>query len=515
MRYELRDLPLDGSGPVYTQIYRSVRGAILGGRVPAGTKLPATRALAADLAVSRTTILAAYDQLLAEGYAEARVGAGTFVAPQIATPSPPPTAATPPPSTNESSPNISSVGHPRLGVASTELPRLSRWGKTLARRQPRRAFEAAVSDRAAVRFDFLPCVPDLERLSDDSWRRTLSRTAHAALPRTHDYADPAGSPALRQELAAYLWRARGVRCRPEQIVVVGGVAQALDLSARLFLDVGDAALLEEPHYQGARRVFGTTGAKLVGAPVDEQGANLSLVSNEDLARCKLAYVTPSHQYPTGAVMTLARRLELLAWAKANDAYIVEDDYDSEFRYAGRAIEALKSLDDADRVLYVGTFSKTLFPSLRIAYLVLPLRLVELYRCAKWLSDWASPTFEQEALAAFIHSGDFERHARRARTLYGRSRKALLDAVGTFLPNARFGDSHAGLHVRVELPGVAASAWPEIDECARSQGVGVYSTEACYFEARADLELALGFTRVPDAEIAEGIRRLAAAIESVT
>ena len=225
------------------------------------------------------------------------------------------------------------------------------------------------------------------------------------------------------------------------------------------------------------------GARFHGAPVDDSGADITRVAPDVLARCKLAYLTPSHQYPTGAVMSLARRLEVLRWADAHDAYVIEDDYDSEFRYSGRAIEAMKSLDGSGRVIYVGTFSKTLFPSLRIAYVALPDALVEPFRSAKWLSDWASPRFEQEALADFLASGDFERHTRRARTLYGRSREALLAAIGEHLRplGAEYRDSQAGLHLRVRLPGLQRRDFDEVDRRAREADVAVYSTQGCYLE----------------------------------
>ncbi|MCA9509831.1 MAG: PLP-dependent aminotransferase family protein, partial [Myxococcales bacterium] len=331
-----------------------------------------------------------------------------------------------------------------------------------------------------------------------------------------DYADPSGSRALRDALAAHLLRARGVRARADRIVVVGGVAQALDLCARLFVDPGDAVLVEDPGYLGARRVFGAAGAELVAGPVDASGLDLARVDAGALARCKLAYVTPSHQFPMGSVMSLRRRLDLLAWAHARGAFVVEDDYDSEFRYAGRAIEALASLDERGNVVYVGTFSKTLFPALRTAYLALPEPLVELVRAAKWLADWASPTFEQEALARFLASGDFERHVRRARTLYGRARAALLDAIARELgARAVVRDGRAGLHLLVRLPDVAASAWPAIDARARAHGLAVYDARPFHLSPpapAAPLELVLGFTRIDERDVAAGVAALAACLE---
>jgi GntR family transcriptional regulator/MocR family aminotransferase len=365
--------------------------------------------------------------------------------------------------------------------------------------------------------DFRPCVPDLERLPNESWRRSLVRTAHHLPSTAFDYADPAGSPSLREAIAGYLARARGVRCTAEEVVIVGGVAQALDLAARLFLDPGDAVLLEDPHYLGARRSFEVAGARLVGAPVDADGLDLSGLDPADARACRLAYVTPSHQFPTGSVLSLVRRQELLRWAEAQNGFILEDDYDSEFRYAGRAIEALKSLDQGGRVLYTGTFSKTLFPSLRIAYLVLPPSVAPLFRSARWLSDWAAPTLEQEALARFLESGDFERHLRRARTLYAESREALLKAIeaelGAFEPTFR--DSHAGLHLLIRFPGLSGQRLPELLSSARSAGLGLYPAAPCYLGPGPEaLELILGFARLGGASIRAGVGTLRSLLDGL-
>jgi GntR family transcriptional regulator/MocR family aminotransferase len=485
----LRDLPLDGEGPAYEQIYRALRGAILAGRAPAGLRLPSTRALAADLSVSRTTVLAAYEQLLAEGYVVGRHGSGTYVASQL--PAAPRAAAR----------QAGGDPAPHGGGA----PRLSRWGRWVEARRPQRDHDFVLG-QAPLRFDFRPCVPELEDLPDDAWRRTTARRAAQLEGRALDYGDPAGSPALRRELAGYLARARGVRCSPEQVLVVSGVAQALDLSARLFLDPGDAVLLEEPHYPAARHVFEAAGARLVAAATDAEGLAPPARTPR---RCKLAYATPSHQFPTGAVLSLPRRLALLEWARDSDAYVIEDDYDSEFRYGGRAIEALKSLDREERVLYVGTFSKTLFPALRSAYMVLPEPLVPLFRGARWLADATPPVLEQESLAGFLASGDFERHLRRARTLYGRRREALIDALARHLGEAvSFRDSRAGLHLLARLHGLAPARVPELLRAAREREVGVYRADPCYLEPPGRAELLLGFTRLDEARIDAGVARLA-------
>lgn len=500
--FALRDLVLDERGALHGQIYRALRSAILSGRAVAGTRLPTTRALAAELGLSRNTVVAAFEALRAEGYVAARVGAGTFVAPQVST--------------------RGELGARRSGAPfastrdrvdesrSVSRARLSRYGRALARQAPRRLYDAAEAP-GVPRYDFRPCVPDLERLSYDAWRRSLARAAWSVPASTFDYGDPSGSLELRREIAAYLGRARGVECSAESIVIVGGVAQALDLATRLLVDPGASVLVEDPHYLGARRVFEAAGARLVGAPVDGEGLDLARVPPARLARCRLAYVTPSHQFPTGVVLSLARRQALLAWAERAGAFVLEDDYDSEFRYAGRAIPALKSLDGRDRVLYVGTFSKTLLPSLRIAYVVLPPALRETFRTAKWLADWSAPGFEQAVLARQLASGDFERHLRRARTVYAASRTALVEAIDRELAplGATYHDSRAGLHLLLELPNVVGERPFDWVAAGRARGLGLYPVAPCHLARPPEaLAFVMGFARLEPGAIREGITRLA-------
>ncbi|MCA9501509.1 MAG: PLP-dependent aminotransferase family protein [Spirochaetaceae bacterium] len=492
----LRDLPLDGDGPLYGQIYRAMRAAILAGRARPGVRLPTTRALARELGCSRNTVVAAFEPLRAEGYVVTRVGAGTFV--------------TAPPSPATSRPAGAPTSAPVSLGAPAAAPVLSRYGRALRDGDPRRVYDGALASSAPP-WDFRPCVPELEDLSYDAWRRQLVRTAHHLPTRAFDYADPAGDPTLRETIAAYLARARGVECRAEDVLVVGGVAQALDLASRLLLDAGDGVLLEDPHYLGARRVFEAAGARLVGAPVDGEGVDLGAVAAERLAGCRLAYVTPSHQFPTGSVLSLGRRLALLDWATAANAFVIEDDYDSEFRYAGRAIPSMKSLDTAGRVIYVGTFSKTLLPSLRIAYVVAPPPLAPLFRTAKWMADWSAPGFEQAALARFLETGEFERHLRRARTLYAERRAALVEALaeraGVFRPVWR--DSQAGLHLLVRFPEWPATRIDALLRAARERGLGLYPAAPCYLERAPDaLELVMGFGRLSPARLCEGVSKLA-------
>jgi GntR family transcriptional regulator/MocR family aminotransferase len=376
---------LDGPGPMFQRVYEALRAEILEGRLGPGARLPSSRSLAGDLGVSRTTVLLAYDQLLAEGYVDGRVGSGTYVASEL----PEVALSAEAPATGES---------PHEPVPA----RLSSYG--------RRAVDADVMVPAragAVRYDFRYGLPPVEEFPHETWRRLLARRARSASLNSLRYGPSAGIPKLRVAIADYLRRSRAVACTPEQVVVVNGSQQALDLAARVLVDPGDAVVIEEPHYQGARKVFQAAGARLVPVPTDAEGLDPSkLPIDADADGARLLYVTPSHQFPTGATMTLCRRLALLAWAERAGVYVLEDDYDSEFRYEGRPVESMQGLDRAGRVIYAGTFSKVMFPSLRVGYLVLPQPLVEPFAAAKWLTDRHTPTLEQEALADFLAEGHF-------------------------------------------------------------------------------------------------------------
>jgi GntR family transcriptional regulator/MocR family aminotransferase len=322
------------------------------------------------------------------------------------------------------------------------------------------------------------------------------------------YTRPEGHAPLRQALADYLRRARGVLCDPGQIIVVNGSQQALDLVARVLLDPGDRVVIEEPHYQGARFAFLATGARLVPARVDAEGLDVrGLPAAARSAR--LVYVTPSHQFPTGVVMPLGRRLGLLSWAKRGGAHIVEDDYDSEYRYEGRPIEAMQGLDRAGRVIYMGTFSKVLFPALRIGYLVLPAPLVEPFQAAKWLTDRHTSTLEQEVLAEFIRDGSFERHLRRSRTCYAARRAALLQALADYLPKrAEVIGANAGLHLLVWLRGVSPHTVDRLVQRAAGVGVGLYPIAPYYLRPPRRVGFLLGYAALTEGAIRNGIRRLA-------
>ncbi len=489
------------------RLYEAIRGAILRGVLAPGARLPPTRVLAEDYGIARQTAVLVYERLLDEGYVVARVGAGTFVADTLQAP----------------------AQAPRPAVSGPRLPR-SQWAQRAAA-APREQWSPERPE-----FDFRPGVPDWAAFPHARWRRLLARRWRAAGAEAGlaQYGDPAGYRPLREALATFLSQSRGLRCSASQIVIVSGSQQALDLLARIALDPGDRAAVEDPGYPPAHAIFRAAGATLVPVPVDHQGLDVAALR---AAAPRLVYVTPSHQYPTGATLSLGRRLELLDWAAQAGVLVVEDDYESELRYGGPPLPALQGLDRQGCVAYVGSCSSVLFPPLRVGWIVAPPALVEALVAAKWLADRQTSTLDQQVLADFIHEGDFARHLRRSRALYGRRRALLAAAVQRSLsPACHLGGEPAGLQTPLYLP-------PGTDElavvrAAAARGVGVYPLGPCYVPAGEDdgadarqdgvratgdgapgaaadgrrPGLLLGFAAVPDERIAEGIHRLAAAIE---
>ncbi|HWJ56048.1 MAG TPA: PLP-dependent aminotransferase family protein [Vicinamibacterales bacterium] len=469
-------IPLErGREPLSRQIYGGLRRAILGGAFAAGERLPSTRDLAEQLGVSRTVVVLAYEQLLSEGFVVGRVGAGTFV----------PAGLTAAPA---------GVGPSRV------RPRLSRFGAFAA--DVRSAVEFPATRPATPRYDFAYGRSDVDCFPFEHWWRLLHRCARRTAVRGLDYGDAAGLAALREAIAAHLRRSRSVACDASQVVVVNGSQQALDLVARVLIERGDRVVIEDPLYQGTREVLRAAGARVTTVPVDRDGLDPAALP----ARARLLFVTPSHQYPTGAILPLSRRQALLQWAERADALIVEDDYDGEFRYDGRRLESLQGLDRRGRVLYVGTFSRTIFSALRIGYVIVPPALVAAFAAAKWLCDRHTATLEQETLAEFIGSGRYERHLRQLRRRSAVAREALLDALRR----------HAG--DRIEITGDGAGAhvvlWlgdrsePAVVAAAAARGVGVYGIAPYFARQPARPGIILGYSRMRVADIREGVKRLA-------
>jgi GntR family transcriptional regulator / MocR family aminotransferase len=470
------------------RICEAIKGQIASGLLGPGARLPSTRSLAAEWGVSRTTVTAAYEQLVAEGYLDTRQGARTRVARGLG---PPPAAS----------------GQ----RGASELPdRLSAYGQRLAEFAPPPASDEGpmvadfrYGDLAAADFPVL------------AWRKAVG-AALLRRPARLRYGDPRGSPRLRAALQGYLWRARGLRCEAEQIIVVNGSQQGLDLCARLLLDPGDRVVMENPGYALARQVFLAAGAEAFPVAVDREG-----MRTEGLPAARLAYATPSHQFPLGGVMSAGRRRELLAWARRTGARVVEDDYDSEYRFDIAPIPALQALDDAGRVIYLGTVSKTLSPTLRLGYLVVPAALAVACAKAKRLTDRHAPSLEQEALAALIESGAYERHVRRVRRKNGQRRAALLAALSATLgEEATVVGADAGLHVVVWLNRVPRTQEDDLIAHAHAAGLGVYPISPLYapgtaVDLPATVGLVMGYASLDERAIERGVRILGEALETST
>ncbi len=467
------------SEPLHRQIYDQWRQGILTGRFRRAQRVPSTRELSTALAVSRSTVTQAYDQLIAEGYLESSRGSGTFVCRELPD-------------------ELLRPKHKQVH-RTEEAPaiRLSRYGAGL-----NEDFAYPLAPPGFI--GFTQWRPDLTLFPIAIWRKLVMRRLRAASPELFDYADQsAGYGPLRNEIAAYVSRSRAVRCTPEQVIIVNGSAQGIDLCVRLLLEPGDEVAIENPGYHGAYRIFAGYGARLRPARIDENG----IVIRDLGKKARLVYVTPSHQFPTGVAMSLARRLELIEWSRQHNAVLIEDDYDSEYRYSGPPLPALQGLATGVAVIYIGTFSKVMFPSLRIGYVIAPPSLVARLRRAKWLADRHTPVPEQAALADFISEGHLERHIRRTRRVYGERRDALVESL-----DRHFGDrvqirgDAAGMHVLVRFRD------EKLAEKAAAAKVQLVGSASCYLTEPPPGEFILGFSSIGERSIREGIRRLAGATQ---
>jgi GntR family transcriptional regulator/MocR family aminotransferase len=488
MPKERSTLPLSLRGPetetpLYRWLYEELRSAILAGRLKPGARLPATRDLAQQYRLSRATLVAAFEQLKSEGYVEGRVGSGTYVSQVLPE-------------------ELLEVG--RSGREATARRRriaLSAYARRLepfkgAEPRPVRAFRA---NR-----------PALEAFPAGLWAQVAARRLRRASVHLLAGGEALGYRPLREAVADYLNTSRGVRCSPEQVLIISGVQEALDRAAHLLLDPGEPVWMEDPGYPGAAVVFRAVGAKVCPVPVDADGLNLEK-GRRRWGRARLVYVTPAHQYPLGVTMSLRRRLELLEWARRTGTCVFEDDYDSEYRYSGRPVPALQGLDRAGVVLFAGSFSAVLFPSLRLGYLVVPTDLVDTFAAAESVSTHHPPLMEQAVLCDFIREGHFARHVRRMRELYTERRALLLDCARRRL---------AGL---LEIPGVDAGmqtvGWlqrgidaEQVAATSAKLGVEVVPLSRYALGRRRMNGVILGFAAVEPREIRRGVEQLAVALE---
>jgi GntR family transcriptional regulator/MocR family aminotransferase len=479
-------LDVHAHGDLHEQLYRELRRAIVARIIRPHTRVASSRALAADLGVSRTTTQLALEKLQSEGYLVTRRGSGTFVAAELPDDAPSPVVLARPP-------------------VRCEPLALSRRGADLASgRSP--------ADRLpGPARPFRLGVPALDRFPTAVWSRLSSRRVAAMTIRDLDYGATAGLPELREAIADHVRVTRGTRCEAANVYIVGGAQRGLEFICRLLLDPGAPAAVENPGYPGAWSALAAAGAQLIPVPVDDEGASVAALAREP--RVRLVYVTPSHQFPTGGAMSLARRLALLDWAAASGAWIIEDDYDCEFRFGAQPVPCLQGLDPAGRVIYVGTFSKSLYPSLRLGFVIAPLALHDRFVAARRaLADPQPPFLDQAIVAEFIADGQFARHLRRMHAVYRERLEALAEAAQRWCGGAlALRPTRTGLHAVADVIGADAT---QVAAEAAQRDLEVMPLAAYgLVPAPGDNALVLGFGAVSPAHIAAGTQRLAAAIEA--
>ena len=474
------------AGPIYRQIYEAIQRAILRGELQSGKMLPPTRVLAKQLGVARTTVINAYDQLLAEGYLEGQKGAGTFVAAQLP---------------EEFLQTSSWERQDGQAKSPSRKIHLSEYGKNLMQRR-----DAIMRNHGPTfLLPFQHGVSALDLFPFDVWAKIAQRWQKKPPASILGYGHPVGFQPLREAVAAHLTAARGVHCSAEQIIITNGTQQALDLIGRIFLAPGDDVWLEDPCYFGAHDIFCAMGARIIPVPIDGEGFDLHEAQKRS-SKARLVYLTPSHQYPLGVTMSLARRLKLLEWARTTDSFIIEDDYNSEYRYAGRPLAALQGLDRDGRVIYLGTFSKTVFPALRLGCLLVPPDLIDVFAAARALTGLHSPTLDQAILAEFIGAGHFARHIRRMRGLYLERQQCLVEEIRKHLNGVLdVTPASAGMHLIGWLPdGVS-----DQDIASRAQEKNLKITPLSAYCIRQKLRggLFLGYTTFDEKQIKQAVKKL--------
>ena len=474
---------------LHTQIYDAYRTAIVTGSLRPRQRIPSTRVLATELGVSRFPVLNAYAQLLAEGYFESRVGAGTVVSSLL------------PEQLTSSGPT--SRGATRSAPAKARFAAPGSGARRVARHPNLRRFQRfpwfqrqGAFGVGQVAFDQFPL---------HIWSKLVARRCRNMKAESFQYGDRTGFRLLRETLASYLRTARSLHCEAEQVMIVAGSQQALEISARVLLEPGSSVWVEQPGYRLAQDAFVLNGCNLVPVPIDEEGLDVAA----GIRRCpeaRAALVTPSHQFPLGVTMSASRRFQLLEWAQATGSWIIEDDYDSEYRYESLPIASLQGLDASARVIYVGTFSKVLFPALRLGYLVIPPDLIEAFLTVRWAMDLGPPSFYQEVLADVIGEGHFARHIRRMRVLYRERRSALVDSIREELGNmVEVLGGEAGMHLTVTLPNRIRDV--EISERAARENLWIWPLSPNYLGQVTHSGFILGFGSTDVAEIPRAVRKL--------
>lgn len=468
--------------PLYRQLYEAIRQAILQGTLRKGLRLPSTRFLATEFGISRNIVIIAFEQLVAEGYIESRTGAGTFVTHTL----------------------------PEEVLQVQQQPARERRNLPARGSYIRKFAEFTRPVPPKLRYaPFRFGLPALDHLPLELWGKLLLNQCRRASAEIGIHGEPGGHPRLRGAIASYVGVARGVRCDPEQVIVTNGSQQAIALAAHVLGGPGDSAAIEDPGYGGARFAIDAAGIKLIPISIEPDGLCVQQLP-ENRKEVRFAYVTPSHQFPIGVVMSVPKRLQLLDWAHRNGAWILEDDFDSEYRYQSKPIPALQGLDQNGRVIYMGTFSKVLFPSLRLGYMIVPLDLIDAFVAARWISDRSSPHVEQAAMADFIEEGHLARHIRRMRTLYMERRSVMIHMLRNELADVvQCGDADAGMHTVAWLPADVDDV--AVAKNAAEHGINLLPVSAFALRPLARGGLLLGFAGFPPRIISRALRELATII----
>jgi GntR family transcriptional regulator/MocR family aminotransferase len=487
-------LTFEGDGPLYSRLYEGLLKAIADGRLQAGKRLPGTRTLARDLGVSRTVVLQAYAQLDSEGITSSQAGKGTFVLASPRTPLPPPPPVVrdirPAARTDEPAPSR------RARLALDALPTIEAGSTGLATGVLSLAGVATIQDERGQR----------------QWRRTLVEVLKTRQAEPHDVA---GLPGLRRVLAGYLRDERGVSVDPDDLLIVNGIQQARDITARVLVEAGDVVGVEDPCYRGIRATFQAMEARVVPCAVDGGGLDVARHAGR-LQGARLVYVMPSHQFPTSEVMSLERRLALLAWAARNGAYLVEDDFESEHRLGARTVPPLHALQADGRVIYIGSFAREYFPFMRLAYIAVPPALRRYFHAIKWLADRGSAPLGQRVLARYIASGDFSRNLRRLAGALASRRQRLLAALARHLGGvAQVQGFGGGGNALVHVPCIPSSDTEGFLDRALGYGLQLQSAHGYYATAPAHLTLLLRYLELPEAAIDEAVQRLARAVQAAS
>jgi GntR family transcriptional regulator / MocR family aminotransferase len=490
MAFEMVRLDRAATEPLHQQLYRQIRDELVSGTFSNGaSRLPSSRALAADLGISRFTVNLALSRLHAEGYLESKVGSGTFVAEALPE-------------------NFLSAQTTKALPPTERPPRLSNRVKNIPDHRAGKQFDFGIAGPPGV--SFVPAVAALDEFPVEIWERLRAQVLAKKGAHLLQYASSRGDPDLRKALATYLCDYRGARCHPDQIIITAGTQQAMMISAMALVNRGEVAWIEDPGFYQARRTFGFAGATVVPRPVDEEGITIARPSKQRSP--KIIYVTPSHQFPLGMTMSLARRTALIDFARTCDAYIFEDDHNSEFRYTGPPLPCLQGLDNVGRVIYSGTMSKILYPSLRLGYIVAPHQLVEPMIKIRAVMDQHSPAIDQATLARFLTEGFFLSHIKRMRKLYSDRRDFFIEQFNKLL----------GKYFSLEIPeaGLHFVAWvrqkeqmPLITRVCTDIGIRPSPLSSCFMKVEPKPALTFGFAAWSRAQIREGLGKFAGALNS--